>query len=188
MGEKDITANMEGSPNLGSRFRALAELDLNKEIEINEEIPQDQPRIMENTVTQNLRGKENHTRVYSAGVVPVRTSSSPQQTSNVLLAQAHAATRPQATITMVMPKPKISTILRSIIKVTRLLMAYAASRDLPQGLRTAHLTEVHQELKALGRALSVYLVLGLKAVHLVKEIHLIESNQLLLGDWLENTP
>jgi len=29
----------EGVSNLGSRFCALAELDLNKEIEINEEIP-----------------------------------------------------------------------------------------------------------------------------------------------------
>ena len=84
-GEKDTTANIEVALNLSSRFRALAELDLNKEIEINKEIPHDQLRIMENIVTQNLRGKENRTHAYSAGVVPVRTSSSPHQTSNVML-------------------------------------------------------------------------------------------------------
>ena len=86
VGEKDTTANMEGAPNLGSRFCALAELDLNKEIEINEENPQNQPRIIENIATQNLRGKKNRTHAYSDGVVPARTSSSPPQPSTAMMA------------------------------------------------------------------------------------------------------
>ena len=85
-----------------------------------------------------------------------------------------------------MRKPKKSTTLRSFITVIRLLMAYA--RDPPQKLQTAPLTEVHQELKALGRPLSAYLMLGFNAAHPSKENPLIEANQLRPDNWLANAP
>lgn len=49
----------EGVSNPGSHFRALAELDLNQEIDSNEEIPQDQAPNKETVINQEHRGKEN---------------------------------------------------------------------------------------------------------------------------------
>lgn len=57
---RETSASKEGVSNLSSRFRALAELDPNQEMDSNEEIPQDQAPIKEAVIDQGRRGKENH--------------------------------------------------------------------------------------------------------------------------------
>ena len=59
LAKEDNVGNMEGRSNQGSCCRALAELDLNMEVDIHDEIPLGQLQNKESVANQNLGGKEN---------------------------------------------------------------------------------------------------------------------------------